>query len=260
MFAPAELRVATFNLRNGRAFDGWNSWPFRRRPVAAVIRALDADLVAVQEAFGFQLRFLRRVLPDYEFYGRGRDRYGRGEHTAVMARAATVRVLADGTRWFGTRPDVAGTRLAGSQFPRTATTVTAQLADGSLVDFTSTHLDERSADRRDQAAAQLIEWAASAAGRPAIIAGDFNAPPSAPLFDAFAFAGFKRAAPAVEGATFHRFTGRIDGAAIDHILASDALGVLDCRVVHERPGGRLASDHWPVVAAVRVVADGRTLG
>ena len=28
------VRVVSFNIRNGRAFDGWNSWPFRRRATA----------------------------------------------------------------------------------------------------------------------------------------------------------------------------------------------------------------------------------
>ncbi|HJR24407.1 MAG TPA: endonuclease/exonuclease/phosphatase family protein, partial [Acidimicrobiales bacterium] len=58
-----ELRVATFNVRNGRALDGFvRAWPFRRRAVVAAIASLDADVVGLQEAYRFQLRSLLRGL------------------------------------------------------------------------------------------------------------------------------------------------------------------------------------------------------
>ena len=75
----AILRVASFNLRNGLAWDWCNSWPLRRQVCLRTLRALDADIIGVQEAFGFQLRWLLRHLPEYVSVGDGRDGAGRGD-------------------------------------------------------------------------------------------------------------------------------------------------------------------------------------
>ena len=55
-----KLRVASFNVRNGLALDGWNSWlPFRWLAAKTVVRHLDADLLGLQEAYAFQAWCLR---------------------------------------------------------------------------------------------------------------------------------------------------------------------------------------------------------
>ena len=53
-------------------------------------------------------------------------------------------------------------------------------------------------------------------------------------------------------ATHHSFSGRVKGTRIDHILVPGGVQVTDARIVHDRPSGRLPSDHWPVVATVSV--------
>lgn len=247
MDGAAVLRVATFNLRNGRAWDGCNSWPFRRRASVRTLRGLEADLIGVQEAFGFQLRWLARRLPGYDVVGEGRDGRGRGEHCAVLVRRDVFRVMEASTRWFGPTPPLVS-RLPGASFPRVATIVALAHVSGARWRFTSTHLDEASADRRRASAAQLAEWVRS--GDPHVVAGDFNAPPDDPLFDQLAAAGFRHAVPADAGGTSHRFTGRRDGRRIDHLLVNDSVAVRSAHVAYAPDGERLASDHWPVVAEV----------
>ncbi|HUR77778.1 MAG TPA: endonuclease/exonuclease/phosphatase family protein [Acidimicrobiales bacterium] len=230
------LTVASFNLRNGRAFDGCNSWPFRRRAAAALLRELDADVIGMQEVYGFQLRYLLRQLPDYAAVGEGRSR--RGERNPVLVRG---RVQAHATRWF---------EVEGARFPRIATTARVEVG-GVPLTFTSTHLDERSALRRRTSAAQLLRWFADVEG-PHVIVGDFNDTLGDLMFEAFAAAGYRSALPDDAGGTSHHFTGRGDGRQIDHILVPAGVEVLAVSVVHTRPGGRLPSDHWPVVARIRI--------
>ena len=81
------VRVGTFNVRNGLARDGWNSWPFRRGATAAALRGLDADVVGLQEAFGFQARSLQDPCPGYGFTGSGRSPRRWGERCSVAFRA-----------------------------------------------------------------------------------------------------------------------------------------------------------------------------
>jgi endonuclease/exonuclease/phosphatase family metal-dependent hydrolase len=169
----------------------------------------------------------------------------------VLARRSTLRIVEERTRWFGETPDRPGTRLPGASFPRIATTVVAELLDGAALRFTSTHLDERSEERRRLSATQLLEWVAEHGGAH-VLAGDFNAPPTSPLFAAFAAAGFRHAVAASAGGTVHHFTGRRDGRRLDHILVSREFEVVGAEVVYGEPGERLASDHWPVVAELRM--------
>ena len=228
------LVLASFNIRNGRAFDGRNAWPFRRARVAEVIRDLDADVIGLQEVFGFQLRYLARHLPQYVAVGEGRNGRKRGEHTPVFVRG---RVLAHATRWFD---------VEGARFPRIATTARLEVR-GQEVTFTCTHLDEASAQRRRTSVDQLVRWLADTEG-PHVIVGDFNDTLDDPMFEALRTAGLRSALAPEAGGTTHHFTGRRDGRQIDHILVPSTAEVLDAHVAY----GRVASDHWPVVATIRL--------
>lgn len=232
------LTVVSFNLRNGIALDWCNSWPFRRAAAADLIAGLDADIIGLQEVYRFQLRYLLRRLPSYAAAGDGRIGRGRGERTPVLTRG---RILAHSTRWFD---------VSGARFPRIATTAVVEV-NGRRVTFTSTHLDERSSQRRRTSVDQLVGWIAGDVG-PHVIVGDFNATLDDEMFDAFSSLGLRSALPDDAGGTSHHFTGRTDGRQIDHIFVPANAVVLESSVVHTRPRGRLASDHWPVFARIRL--------
>jgi endonuclease/exonuclease/phosphatase family metal-dependent hydrolase len=182
--------------------------------------------------------------------GAGRNRCRWGEHCSVLTRPVGALVLAHRTRWYGDHPDRPGTRLPGAPFPRIATTCTVQLAAGPVVQLTNTHLDSSSAERRVRSARQLLSWLDG--DLPQVVLGDFNAGPGDEVLEILNAGGLRHALPATAGGTFHRFTGRTDGARIDHVLVSDGVDVLAAEVRHQRVGARLASDHWPVVADLRV--------
>ena len=67
------IKVMSFNIRYGTAKDGENSWPHRYQLVIETIRISDPDLLGLQEVQSFQADYLKEQLPDYEFYGVGRD-------------------------------------------------------------------------------------------------------------------------------------------------------------------------------------------
>lgn len=242
------LRLATFNIRNGRAFDGWHSWPFRRRAALAAIRALDADVVGLQEAFRFQLSWLDRQLSTYAALGAGRDDGRRGERTALLVRRGSLVITHERTRWFGDEPDRPGTRLPGAGFPRTVTIATITAPDGARVQVANTHLDERSAVRRVHSIKQLVAWLDPEV--PRVVLGDLNTEPDDRIFDILAAAGLHRAAPTPDGGTNHDFTGRRDGRRLDHVLVSPGVSIRGAAVVYG--SGRLPSDHWPVVVDIEV--------
>lgn len=240
------LVVATFNVRNARAFDGWNSWPFRRRTTAAALASLGADVVGLQEAYRRQLGFLAtHALEGYAVVGEGRDGGHRGEHCPLAARRARLDLVHHSTRWFGVPDDRPG-RLPGARFARIATvaryvdrTVAATLA------VVNVHLDAEHAHLRVRSAEQLVGWLPDADG--VVVLGDFNTDDAAVLGPLRA-AGLRDALPPEAPGTAPGFRARSDGARLDHVLVGGRLDVVAAAVVRVRPGGRMPSDHWPVRA------------
>lgn len=80
-------------------------------------------------------------------------------------------------------------------------------------------------------------------GRPALMAGDFNASPWSGAFAGPAAAGFLRASPAFPG-TWHAGLHWV-GIPIDHVMASSHWTLLSSRV-----GPDIGSDHRPVISVL----------
>jgi endonuclease/exonuclease/phosphatase family metal-dependent hydrolase len=245
------LRVVSFNLRNARAVDGWNSWPFRRRATATVLRDLQPDVAGLQEAYACQERYLLRALGGYGSVGVGRSAGDRGERCSVLHRTEAFRVLTSRSRWYGDDPDRPGTTLPGASFPRIATLVELEhRTTGRRLGVVNTHLDERLAENRGRSAEQLLGWLRD--DLPWLLVGDLNARPDEEAVRTLLSGGFAMAVPDGLGGTTHQWKGGTGGRRIDYILVSDGWEVLDGGVDHSRPGGRLPSDHWPVYAEVRL--------
>ncbi len=240
------LRVASFNVRYGRAPDGRHAWWLRRRACAAAVRGLAADVLALQEVLPGQRRYLERRLPGGVWCGRGRDAGG-GEASPVVVADARLAVHDHVTRWYGATPDEPGTRLPGASHPRVATLARVEVrATGQVLQVVSTHLDQRSDERRAASITQLAGWLDPAV--PRIVLGDLNCGPDDPVLAPLLDAGLRHALPDDGCGSVHGFRGTTAGPRIDHILVSDDLEVGAAGVEHPRPWHQLPSDHWPVVA------------
>lgn len=255
--AGAGFRVLSFNIRNGRAFDGWNTWWFRRRAVAQVLRTLDADVAGLQEVYRFQQHWLLRAAAGYEAAGRGRDRGDSGERCPVFVKASRLAVTAATTRWFSSQPDDPGSRLPGASFPRIATLLEVVDRDrGRDFGIANVHLDERWPSNRLESLKLLLSWLDPRV--PWVVLGDFNATPQSDELLLMADAGYTGVLTSGAPGTAHDFTGKRDGRRIDHVLVREGeWSVEDAWVVTDRVRGRLPSDHWPVVADLVLLRDVR---
>lgn len=247
------LRVATFNIRNSSAPDGDDSWVLRREAAAGAIEGLVADVVGLQEVLPDQLEYLRATFPQYEIVGAGRDDgVAGGEHSVVMVRRGEWRVESHETRWLSDDPATPGSVGWDASLTRIATLVRLRHEDGTRVGIANTHYDHLGEVARVESSKLLDRWTAGEPDRHWVLVGDLNVEPGSAPLTALLDAGWRDAVPAEAGGTFHDFTGATDQERIDHILIGKGWQVVDAEVSHHRPGGRLPSDHWPVVATLQL--------
>lgn len=269
-----DLRVMTFNIRYGTANDGDNHWDNRRDMVPAVIVTHHADIVGVQEALHFQVEELERTLPTYSRLGVGRDDgAAKGEYCAIFYRTVRFDLDEHGTFWLSGTPETPSTSF-GNSLKRICTW--ARLIDlhtQSAFYIYNVHLDHRSQPSRERSCELLAERiAARTHDDPYIIAGDFNAAPENSAIQ-YLLGEIERASegdhpvvsppnvidcyraanePAAGEGTFNGFTGETGGARIDYIFAQPGVEVYGAYIVRNNLNGRYPSDHFPVMALVRI--------
>jgi len=244
------MRVASYNVRNGRALGPSSLWWTRRAAVRDAMRTVDADVWGLQEAYAFQREYLlRKALGNKEWHNTGEGRKGArgGEQVPVFTRRATFAETVSITRWFGATPDVAGSKAAGAALPRIATIADAKVAGGeATIRFVNLHLDSDAEDLRKQSLLQLVGWLRELDGATAtVVMGDFNGPMSDPGYSALVDYGLRSALSHEAGPTSNGFGLRLDEQRqIDHVFVSPELEVVAAEI--DRSTGH-ASDHYPVV-------------
>ncbi|MCT2559597.1 endonuclease/exonuclease/phosphatase family protein [Tsuneonella sp. YG55] len=261
-----ELRAMTYNIRLDLASDGANAWSGRRELVFALLGREQPDVMGLQEVLLHQKADLEAALPGYAFAGVGRDDGAEGgEFSPVAWRRARFEALETGTFWLSPAPAVPG-KGWDAAFPRIASwALLRDRSTGMTFRILNTHLDHVGTEARARSGAMLAEWAARhvAAGERVIVLGDFNSTPDMPAILTLAdpARGALRNTRAISATppygpagTFNAFRiDRDDPAPIDHIFVSGGFAVLRHATITQHWGGRLPSDHYPVIADLKVL-------
>ncbi|MEQ1498093.1 MAG: endonuclease/exonuclease/phosphatase family protein [Novosphingobium sp.] len=259
---PRPFRAMTYNIRLDTPADGQNAWAHRRGMFISQVRLLGPALLGLQEVVPGQRADMAAALPEYSALGEGRDEGGAGEASPLFVDRAQFRVRSSGMFWLSPTP-VVPSKGWDAAYRRVATWAhLRRRSDGKAVLAINTHWDNVGKQARLNSALQLRGWIAAhrGAGEAVILLGDFNAPLSeeslvallapprglTPLNDARA-----NSTEPAEGAqiTFNGWDPiPKSGDTIDHILVGPGLKVLRYHALGETFDGRLASDHFPVIA------------
>ncbi|WP_028544471.1 endonuclease/exonuclease/phosphatase family protein [Paenibacillus taiwanensis] len=280
-----ELRVMSFNIRNGQSGDCQeNGWGLRAQMVAGMIRFHRPDLVGLQEVLVNQVEDLQKLLPAYTFVGVGRDDGVRqGEFVSILYLKERFDALESGSFWLSEQPDEAGSM--GWDAACTRVTTWVKLRDrrsGTVFVHLNTHFDHVGALAVEKSAYLLRERAAHLAGSyPVLVTGDFNFTSSSSAYpvlcgitdkdglrlkDAAEAADYKHFGPTF---TFHGFeTGEVAAqlfpdhckneqmqglefdAPIDFIFVDEQVQVRCYGIISDHHVGRFPSDHFPIVADI----------
>jgi endonuclease/exonuclease/phosphatase family metal-dependent hydrolase len=258
----APLTVMTFNIRYGTANDGENRWPLRKDFLVDVIKEHNADVIGLQEALDFQIDEIVAAIPAYAVVGVGRDDGARkGEYAAILFRRDRFQVADAGTFWFSDTPSVVASKSWGNRITRICTWARFVDRDGRAFWHFNVHLDHESQPSRERSAQLLrrrIDERAFAT-EPVIVTGDFNAGEKNPAVAAMTAGGsfvdtfrVKHAEEQTVG-TFSGFdVTKTSGEKIDYVFAPSNAEVLGAEIVRTARAGRTPSDHFPVVAQIRL--------
>lgn len=258
--AQVELNVATYNLRLDTPKDGKNTWSERRDAVRALVRYHGFDLWGTQEALANQLTDLE-ALDEYAHVGAGRDDGKRaGEHAAIFYRHTRFALEGHGDFWLSETPDTPSKGWDGHCCKRIASWARLRdKASGRVFVALNAHFDhEGVVARRESARLLLARGRALAGPLPLIVMGDFNSTPDseavatigAALRDARAVS---QQPPYGPEATFNAFdTSQPALERIDYIFLSPQWQVLRYAVLTDSIDARYPSDHFPVLARVKL--------
>jgi endonuclease/exonuclease/phosphatase family metal-dependent hydrolase len=272
----AELRVMSFNIRysyggldEAATENNWTDAEHPRRERALrVIRDEKPDVLGVQEARELQIDDLRETLPEFEFYGVGRDdgKTG-GEYAGIFYRKDRFERKDAGTFWLSATPEKPGTSFyrVPNAVPRLASWVRLRDKESEQDIFVlNTHWDHISAMARRKSAVLIRERLKDlAAGVPAIVMGDLNTPEeSAPLRELLGeIVSGRRLADSYrtlnrerspDESTFNHWAGTTAGSRIDFILHTEEFKPTAAAIVRTSYEGRWPSDHYPVTAMLRL--------
>jgi endonuclease/exonuclease/phosphatase family metal-dependent hydrolase len=262
------LLVMSFNIRYGTAKDGENQWTARRDMLFDLVRETDADLVGLQEALAGQIDEIVAAVPAYAVVGVGRDDAARaGEYSAILFRKDRFQVADAGTFWFSDTPSVPGSKSWGNGITRICTWARFIDRDGRGFYHFNLHLDHQSQPSRERST-ELLRLridARAVPGDPVVVTGDFNVGERNPALLTLVAPGpgggpgpfvdtFRVRHPeATTVGTFTGFTlGATGGEKIDYVLAQPGAEVLSADIIRTSRHDRYPSDHFPVVARLRL--------
>lgn len=255
------LRLMTYNIRLDLASDGENAWPNRRDWVAAQIQWLRPDLFGMQEVLPRQKADLAAALPQYQFFGEGRDGGGNGEASPLAFARQRFELLEGGTFWLSPTPDKPS-KGWDAAYNRIVTWARLRIrGTRQVVLAINTHWDHIGATARQESAAQISRWIAAHARpcEPVLMSGDFNTELSSEPLRLLTASGLRDArgasstAPFGPVGTFNGFKNPPDDArTIDHFLLGEGAGVERYLVLSQLIDGRWPSDHFPVIVDLSI--------
>jgi endonuclease/exonuclease/phosphatase family metal-dependent hydrolase len=257
--APEPLAIMSFNIRYGTANDGENRWELRRAQMFDVIKAQNPDVIGLQEALHFQIDEILAAVPGYRMIGVGRTDGGQsGEYAAILYRESRLSVRQGSTFWFSDTPDVVKSNTWGAALERICTWALFDDKLGTPFYLYNLHLDHVSQPAREKSVALLLDRVAKRApALPVVVTGDFNTGEANPVTQAMLRVfrdTFRMLHPDVKDVgTGNQFKlGMTTGDKIDYIFVEPGTEVLTAEIVRTAAGGRYPSDHFPVVARIRL--------
>ncbi len=251
-----EIEVMTYNIRYATVNDGENQWENRKIRVAKLINDELPELFGLQEALYEQLTFLDQQLPQYQYYGVGRDD-GKmaGEYSPIFWLKKEFQLMDSGQFWLSQTPEIPSKGWEAN-FHRIVTWVELKhLASSTTFRYYNTHFDHEAELARKNSSLMILDTIAKYASElPIILSGDFNSglgdEPFQLLHDSpLLFDSFQEYTGVPDGTFAGGFSvDQLNHKRIDHIFYTQQLTAIEYKIIETSENGFFPSDHLPVTS------------
>ena len=258
--AAQDMRIATYNLRYANPNDSGNMWEDRLPVVAALIGFHDFDIFGTQEALPEQINDLQKLLPEYSWYGLGRDDgKEKGEHSAIFFKKEKFSILDKGDFWLSQTPDKPSLGWDATCCFRICTWIKFKDTKTSKeFYFFNVHYDHQGVKAREESSKLMLQKVKNIAGNsPVILTGDFNGSQSSSWYLAIAnsdiFTDVYKAVPHpyAFNSSFNNFnTKSTSKDIIDHIFVSKHFKAKKYGILSDSYYGKYPSDHFAVLSVI----------
>ncbi len=264
MFIQAQtLRVATYNMRNDNNSEDsahGNGWKQRYPMISALIQFHDFDIFGTQELLYHQIMDLHKDLPEYDYYGIGRDDGKQaGEFSEIFYKKDKFQMLGHGDFWLSETPEKPGLGWDATCCNRICSWVWLQDKKSKKKFYVfNAHYDYQKDLARNESSKLILKEIKRIAGsQPVIFMGDMNGSNETQWYKTIAGSGIlvdtynKVANPYANNGSFNGFGKTVkSNEVIDHIFVTRQFKVQKWGILTDTYHGRYPSDHFPVLAVI----------
>ena len=145
-----------------------------------MIKSYDPDILSTQEGLKWQVSDLEERLPDWEYYGVGRESgKTKGEYVAIFFKKDKFDLLDKGTFWLSETPDEVSKGWDAAEYRIASWVILKEKATGKVFAVLNTHYDNRGRNAIFQSSLLIAERLKTIAKDiPVIVTGDFNGIPN----------------------------------------------------------------------------------
>ena len=253
-----DIRIATYNVRYDNKGDSGNLWVNRHPVIKALVRFHDFDIFGTQEALRHQIDTLSANLPEYAWYGLGRDDgQAKGEHSAIFYKKDKYKLLNKGDFWLSETPEKPGPGW-DARLNRICSWLQLQDVKSKKKFYVfNVHYDHQGVKARQESSKLILEKIRALAGNnPVLLTGDFNGDHNSQWYQLIANSGVLFdtyrlvKSPYANNGSFNSFRTPGSTAIIDHIFVTKQFTVKRWGILTDSYFGKFPSDHFPVVADV----------
>jgi endonuclease/exonuclease/phosphatase family metal-dependent hydrolase len=257
-----QMNIITFNIRYNTPNDSMNAWPNRIEMVTGLLKFHEADIFGLQEALIGQIEDIQNKLPEFEWFGVGRDDGEKaGEFSPLFFNKTKFILIENGTFWLSETPEKPS-KSWDSSLNRIVTwgKFKSKVTGKQFLVF-NTHFDHRGMEARKQSAILItgkIKEMTKDKNLPVILTGDFNLTPELePISIIKKHLSDSREVteqpPYGPVGTFNSFDWNAPmESRIDYIFIQGGISVLKYAVLTDSKEKRWPSDHLPVFARVQL--------
>ena len=262
MLVAQQINVMTFNIRMNTASDGINAWPNRIDMVNGLLNFYEPGIFGLQEALYDQILDIEKGVPEYKWFGVGRDDGDKaGEFMPIFYNTKKFILVESGHFWLSENCDEPGLGWDAACNRIVTWGKFKSKVTGKKFFVFNTHFDHIGVEARKNSAKLIhekMEEFTSGSGLPVILTGDFNLRPDAqPITLIKQYLSDSREvtkeAPYGPVGTYNGFKPGSEGEnRIDYIFVNDKVKVLKYAAISDTYENRSPSDHLPIFVKLQL--------